>query len=34
MDAIVCQIEDELTIPFRSYDEQVQKRIGRQLQLL
>jgi len=34
MDAIACQIADELTIPFKSYDEQVTKRIGRRLALL
>jgi len=34
MDAIACQIADEFTIPFKSYDEEVTKRIGRQLELL
>jgi predicted nucleic acid-binding protein len=34
MDAIACQIADELAIPFKSYDEEVTKRIGRGLALL
>jgi predicted nucleic acid-binding protein len=34
MDAITCQIADEFTIPFKSYDEEVRKKIGRVIELL
>jgi hypothetical protein len=34
MDAIACQIADEFTIPFKSYDVEVRKKIGQVIELL
>jgi predicted nucleic acid-binding protein len=34
MDAIACQIADELNIPFKSYDEQVRERVRAQIELM